>query len=763
MSDPMAEIKASFFVECEELLESLQDGLQVIYDESDDEETINVVFRAVHSIKGGAGAFGLDTLVSFAHKFETTLDEVRSGRLKAEGNVLKLFFTCGDMLGDLVREARDDETHDEARLEPVVNDLEKLIGTDEVTGEQTNIEFEVTALSLDLDIGTPEDAGLGSDPAWRVSFTPSSLLYANGNEPQFLFRALRDLGEIEVTCETPDLPHLAELDPEHGHMSWVISLKTNEAKDAIREAFEFVEDLCQLDIAQSQDQPPGLGNLPPADHSGTDEPMATMGGDADLPAPPDEITSDTDATSDEVHPSPASGSDVPTADARPDPQDLEPASAPPPPIPSDPSAPNARRGQNNATPKATVRVDLDRIDRLVNLVGEIVINQAMLSQSVEAVGIPPNSPVRTGLEEFQQLTRDIQESVMMIRAQPVKSLFQRMSRIVRESSADIKKDVRLRTEGENTEVDKTVIERLADPLTHMIRNAVDHGLESNAERETLGKSREGNVYLSALHRSGRVVIEVRDDGAGINREKVLAKAIEKGLIPPESQLSDGEIDNLLFLPGFSTADEVSNLSGRGVGMDVVRSSIQALGGRVSIHSEPGEGTTFSISLPLTLAVLDGMVVRVEDETLVIPLNAIFETLAVSSDDLRTFGPSTHVINIRDTFVPLIDLGTELGYRSPLGDYTGGVVLLIGQEDGLSAAVIVDSIEDQRQVVIKGLQDSYGRVPGIAAATILGDGQIALILDPADLIAQASGRTKPYSAVDPCNHPSDGTTLEVREW
>lgn len=730
MSDPMAEIRASFFIECEELLEALQDGLQTMYDGQGDGETVNIVFRAVHSIKGGAGAFGLDGLVSFAHRFETALDEVRGGNLEADATVLKLFFTCNDILGDLVRESRDGLDHDDSRIDPVRADLDALLGgaPEDTAKPEEEIEFEVTALSFDLDLGGDDapEAEEDGDPVWTVRFQPGPMLYANGNEPLFLFRALRDLGALSVTCHDNDLPPLADLDCEHAHIGWDLQLATTEDRAAIAEAFDFVEGLCTLEIDQSGGGP-ALVDLPDlADLTdGSDEPAETAPGPmvqmpepAPPPAPSPPPRAPEAPTVEREDDLPAPARDKPAVSA-----------APPP-----------------STPRATVRVDLDRIDRLVNLVGEIVINQAMLSQSVEAAGIPPNSPVRTGLEEFQQLTRDIQESVMMIRAQPVKSLFQRMSRIVREASADIGKDVRLRTEGENTEVDKTVIERLADPLTHMIRNAVDHGLEQNSVREAAGKQREGTVYLTALHRSGRVVIEVADDGAGINRPKVLKKAIEKELIPADSQLSDGEIDNLLFLPGFSTADEISNLSGRGVGMDVVRSSIQALGGRISIQSEPGKGTTFSISLPLTLAVLDGMVVRVAGETLVVPLNAIFETLAVTQDDLRAFGPSTHVINIRDSFVPLIDLGAELGYRTPLDDYSGGVVLLIGQEDGLSAAVVVDAIEDQRQVVIKGLQESYGRVPGIAAATILGDGQIALILDPIDLIAQASGLTKVSGAL-----------------
>ncbi|WP_432449907.1 chemotaxis protein CheW [Aliiroseovarius marinus] len=734
MSDPMAEIKASFFIECEELLEGLQDGLQMVDDGESDDETINVIFRAVHSIKGGAGAFGLDQLVEFAHRFETVLDDVRSNTLAIDGDVLKLFFTCGDILADLVRECRDDIPHDIDAIRPVIDRLGALIGAEDTADEEEEIEFQPMTVALDLpDLGgdLPDLEGFGADDfagdasfnGFQVKFEPHQPVYENGSEPLFMFRALRDVGDVTSVCDDSSVPPLAELSPEQGCLSWTLTIETTEPEDAVKEAFEFADGISTLEIsALTTDAPlvPDLTDLPEPDLPPLDlEP-------AKVDLPPVEAADDAPTL-------PAT--DIPDSVNSPTPE----------PETTQTAAPDTAKKpatKSPAAPRATVRVDLERIDRLVNLVGELVINQAMISQSVDETALAGNSNIRAGLEEFLQLTRDIQDSVMMIRAQPVKSLFQRMGRIVREASSAIDKDVRLRTEGENTEVDKTVIERLADPLTHMIRNAVDHGLENNDTRVETGKSPEGNIYLTAAHRSGRVVIEVADDGAGINREKVKQKAIDKGLIAPDLQLTDSEIDNLLFLPGFSTADEVSNLSGRGVGMDVVRSAIQALGGRITISSQRNVGTTFSISLPLTLAVLDGMVVKVADETLVVPLNSILETLTLTSEEIREFGPETSVINIRDSFVPLLDLGAELGYRDPKDNYEGSVVLLIAHEDGSRAAVITDRIEDQRQVVIKGLQDSYGRVPGIAAATILGDGQIALILDPVDLITHSTGRTRP---------------------
>lgn len=703
-NDPMAEIRASFFIECEELMEALQDGLQELDDGSEDPETINVVFRAVHSIKGGAGAFGLEALVRFAHRYETVLDEVRNGSLQPDSEAMKLFFLAADHLSDLVRACRDETELDEATSDELLTRLDALLGEDGGSEEVEPEEFEVQGLSLALDLPDLDVDDTEADDAtlYTVRFKPEQELFATGNEPLMLLRNLCDLGDATVRCNFDDLPSLTDLAPETPYVEWIIELKTEAAEPEIRDIFEFVDGLCELEITGPQGEaaapePDAPAEEPPA----PPEPAAEAADPAPAPEPPANV--------------------VPMGNKEP-------------PAPETAKEPEAEKKPATPAAKSVVRVDLERIERLVNLVGELVINQAMLSQSLDEAGLSPHSDAMNGLEEFQRLTRDIQDSVMMIRAQPVKSLFQRMSRIVRESSAAVEKEVRLVTEGEATEVDKTVIERLADPLTHMIRNAVDHGLEATEKREELGKSRAGTVTLTAAHRSGRVIIEVADDGAGINRKRVQEIAVNKGLISPDAQLSDSEIDNLLFLPGFSTAKQVSNLSGRGVGMDVVKTSIQSLGGRITINSEPGKGTTFSISLPLTLAVLDGMVVNVAEETLVLPLNVVVETLSLGPDDVQMLRPGNYVVRWRGGFVPLYDLGVMLGYRSHRKTDPGSIVLLIVLEDGSRAALVIDGIQDQRQVVIKGLDDSFYRAPGIAAATILGDGQIALILDPADVIS-----------------------------
>ncbi|MEM1429510.1 MAG: chemotaxis protein CheA [Pseudomonadota bacterium] len=744
MSDPMAEIRASFFIECEELLEALQDGLAAMEGGDNDPETINVCFRAVHSMKGGAGAFGLEQLVRFAHRYETVMDEVRSGRLVPNSDAMVLFFRAADVLSDIVRASRDGDTMDDATIEAVLSELEALAGG-AVAAEEEEEPADFQPMTLSLDFRAPPS--LGADDPWTIRFEPMRELFASGNEPQHLLRALAALGKADVRCELDAVPLLDALDPEGAYLSWTIVLESPSSEDDIREVFDFVDGICTLTISGGSGAAlPSLIDLPDtvpddaesdtSESSGVGLPDRAVAG-----APRITLTEPEEPQAEALlAEGPPMAENAPKPEGTPQSTNApEPTKAKAPPA-KPAGAEMGAKATAASQPKPTVRVDLDRIDRLVNLVGELVINQAMLSQSVQEANIPSNSPVSQGLEEFMQLTRDIQDSVMMIRAQPVKSLFQRMSRIVREASSAVNKRVRLVTDGEATEVDKTVIERLADPLTHMIRNAVDHGLESSDSRLAAGKSEEGLVTLTAAHRSGRVVIEVSDDGGGINRERVRQIAESKGLIPEGLAMSDGEIDNLLFLPGFSTAKQLSDLSGRGVGMDVVRSSIQELGGRISISSDPGKGTTFSISLPLTLAVLDGMVVSAAGETLVVPLGSIVETLSLRDNEIRSIGPGANVLHIRDSFVPLLDLAVALGYRSAPETYEGSVVLLITQEDGTRAALIVDTIEEQRQVVIKGLQDSYGHVPGIAAATILGDGQIALILDPVDLMSQFNTRT-----------------------
>ncbi|MEI2298026.1 chemotaxis protein CheA [Ensifer sp. MJa1] len=751
----MNEIKEIFFQECEEQLAELESGLLKLNDGDRDPETVNAVFRAVHSIKGGAGAFGLDDLVSFAHVFETTLDCVRSNRLDPGPEVLKVMLKSADVLADLTNAARDGGSVDEARSRQLIKELEALANGEVPQASAAPAEpvakpvvaaapppvndegFQPVAFSFD-DFDAPEEPPLMEMPVYEIVFKPKSDLYAKGNEATLLLRDLSRLGEMSIHCDMSELPALDRLNPENAYFFWKISLKTDRGEDAIRTVFEFAEWDCDLEISLIDDETAQSGEeLPmqpvPFDLSILDdEPAISVGvveEEEQLAAQQQDIRNAAVAaagTASNVLQMAQSAARAPAEK----------------PAPAASAAAQSAAAQQAAASAATptIRVDLDRVDRLINLVGELVINQAMLSQSVVENDTNGTSSINMGLEELQQLTREIQDSVMAIRAQPVKPVFQRMSRIVREIADMTGKSVRLITEGENTEVDKTVIDKLAEPLTHMIRNAVDHGLETPEKRLAAGKSAEGTVRLTAKHRSGRIVIELADDGAGINREKVRQKAIDNDLIAADANLSDEEIDNLIFHAGFSTADKISDISGRGVGMDVVKRSIQALGGRINISSKPGHGSVFTMSLPLTLAVLDGMVVTVANQTLVVPLTAIVETLQPEAAAIHSFGANQRLISIRNSFCPLVDVGRILNFRAIQANPVEGVALLVESEGGGQRALMVDAIQGQRQVVIKSLEANYTHVPGIAAATILGDGRVALILDVDAIVAASRGQS-----------------------
>ena len=694
--DPMEAIKLTFFQECDELLADLEAGLLALEVGEGDAETVNAVFRAVHSVKGGAGAFGLDTLVRFAHVFETTLDAVRTGELAPEPNVIRVMLRCADRLADHLADAKEgvERGHNDVEL---IAELQALSGGDAgVDVVDAEPEFGFKPVSLSIGGGEP-DPQASPATGWLIGFKPHPALYRSANDPLLLFRELERLGELNVVLDCSAVPALDDFAADHAYLGWTATLTGDATEAQVLEVFEFVDGDCDLTVARTEVPEPAKG---PLTHEAFDvEPI-----DAAAPMP----------DLDEILRLARTSAAAPTQST---PVAAELAAA----------EPARAAGGDNALVQTTIRVDLERVDRLIDLVGELVINQAMLAQQVHEAGVARSGPIAVGLDDLEQLTREIQDSVMAIRAQPVKSVFQRMPRLVRELADLTGKSARLVTEGEATEVDKTVIERLTDPLTHMIRNAVDHGLETPADRIAAGKTGEGTIRLSAQHRSGRIVIEVSDDGKGIDRPRVRAIAVERGIVEPDALLTDDEIDNLIFAPGFSTAAVVSDISGRGVGMDVVKRSIQALGGRISIASTPGQGSVFTLSLPLTLAVLDGMVVSVGDQTLVVPITVIVETLQPKAADIRALGPQGAVLAVRGAHVPFIDVSTSLGFPSD-PDAGAGVTLLVESELGGLAALRVDAIQGQRQVVIKSLEQNYNPVPGIAAATILGDGRVALILD-----------------------------------
>ena len=725
----MNDLLEGFFEECEELLEVMGDGLDAMAAGTANSETLNAVFRSVHSIKGGAGAFGMEVLVEFSHAFENLLDAMRSGKLELSPALVPLLYQAGDHLNILVEASAKGTQDIPTAHDALITDLKEACSSvvvSDSTGDGQEAadltDFDFMPVAIDLVAEGHEATNLASTQ-YEIRFAPHPSLYEHGLEPMLMLRALGELGELDVEARQEMLNPLSEQPQTGGGVVWVLRLETTSDRQAVENIFEFTRDLCELDILEIYDE-------------------AEENKLSDL-STPDSAEPTTASNKNDFENDPATD---PAAQTKPPltlaTEQVSNLSTMPATSSTSVVTKNLSRDARKSG-RDTLRVELDRVDRLVNIVGELVISEAMLRQSMSDTELSSNTSAVNAMVQLKQLSGELQESVMAIRAQPVRGLFQRMSRIVRETARETGKEARLITAGDATEVDKTVTERLVEPLTHMIRNAVDHGLEHPDDRQKNEKSSVGTVSLSAAHRSGRIQIQLKDDGAGINRAKVLETAIRKGLIGPGEEMSDADIDNLLFMPGFSTNEAVSNLSGRGVGMDVVRSEIQALGGRVSISSTAGQGTTFSISLPLTLAVLEGMIVEVAGERIVVPTTSLRETVRVSEASVHVMGQSGRVLAIREGLIPIVDLGTQLGFRKVDTHKGDQSLLLIEDDSGRRVALAVDQVFDQREVVIKGLEQNYQQIPGIAAATILGDGRIALIVDTDQMIPQSLSISEPF--------------------
>ena len=651
--------RATFFEECAEILPELDERLSSLHVGEVDSETLNAIFRAVHSIKAGAAAFNFNALVEFAHIFEALLDRLRDNRIQQTGHVFNVIVRAGDVLAELVDAARAGRDVPADFSAEVASELQELL-----TGvqERAAAPAPVEAARPDQD---PEEDAIRN---YRIVFEPHRELFRHANEPLLIIRELKRLGELSVECSLANLPSLASLDPEDAYLSFTFNLCTNASYECVAEVFEFVDQDCSLTIE--------------GEYVETASPTVAKAASAVEPRHED-------------------------------------------PLPAGPKPVAAAQSSKGAT---SIRVDLARVDRLVNMVGELVITQAMLAQQLSDQGGGQRQQWTQGSEELAAHTRELQECVMAIRMQPVRSVFARMPRLVRDIASKLDKHVRLVTSGDQTEVDKTVIEELTDPITHMIRNAIDHGVEPAETRRAAGKPETATIELSAAQRAGNILITIADDGAGIDRQKVLQSAIAKGIVREDSKLSDDEIHNLIFAPGFTTAAEVTEVSGRGVGMDVVRRNIANLGGRIQIHSVQGKGTRFTLVIPLTLAVLDGMLVAVGKEKYILPLASIVESIRPDQRQVRTVTGGSQVVAVRGEFIRLVPLHRILNVPGAIPDPWRALVVVVETENGSKAGLVVDELIGQQQVVVKSLSENAEPVAGISGATILGNGRVALILD-----------------------------------
>ncbi|MFW7526601.1 chemotaxis protein CheA [Vibrio ostreicida] len=686
MALDMEQLRKMFYEECRENLEVLEDVLVNLNVTSVDDESINTIFRAAHSIKGGAATFNLFDISEFTHSVEAYLDLVRNHERELTVATLDLLLKSSDCIHTMLEGHEQGHEVDTESQKQISAQLHELLGEAAVEPEQNNqavVESETTA---------PHQQGA----YWAVYFEPHREMFFSGNDPLRILRELKDLdADCSMTVDTEALPDIEVIEAELCYLKWQATLNGEVSEESIREIFEWVEDECELKVelkTESVEDPTEQDSV--ADSS-TVEPNQSQ------PPPPSEASAS----------------------------------------PSAPATQKPPKGAKSDSSVTSIRVDIDKVDSLINLVGELVITQSMLTEIGNDFTIDKLEKLKVGLDQLLQNSKDLQENVLNIRMLPMSFAFSRFPRLVRDLSGRLEKQVDLQIQGEQTELDKTVLERIVDPLVHLVRNGIDHGIELPATRAQQGKPELGVISLNAYHQGGSIVIEIKDDGAGLNCEKLWNKAIEKGVLAPDSRredIADKQIMNLIFAPGFSTAEEVSDISGRGVGMDVVRRNIEELGGHIEVESQLGSGSCFTISLPLTLAILDGQLVKVGGEVYVIPLLTIVESIQIDTSCIKLASGGVELYRLREENIPILRLQEELkmGQSGALDER----ILCFVEAAGNRVGLLLDELLDQQQVVIKSLESNYSKVPGISGATILGDGSVSLILDIQGLISHFLNRS-----------------------
>ena len=738
----------TFFDEADELLAQMEQLLLNLDIAHPDPEDLAAIFRAAHSIKGGAATFGFTALTETTHILESLLDRARNNELVLRKDMIDTFLETKDVLSGQLADYRASAEPDTAIAKAICAKLEQLNAESQFDAAPAGQKGRSTRPAVAVKGGTPPEhvveqavqaAGEWTDGEPAQTGQAAGAGDANSETGPHLKITLRGVGEKDQELLAEELGNLGNIVGQvKGGGDLTLWLATDVTSDDIIAVCCFVIDESQIVISRGtapvDDTQQGEPGTPDAEHSSPAQAsQQTAGaGQAASSAPVADTAAPPKAATHGLFDAPAAPAALPSTAAAPSATSAVTSSASAAPAASAPAEDRKARPAAAAAGAegSSIRVGVEKVDQLINLVGELVITQAMLAETTSTFDPALHDRLFNGMAQLERNARDLQEAVMSIRMMPMDYVFSRFPRLVRDLAAKLGKEVELVTFGQATELDKSLIERIIDPLTHLVRNSLDHGIETVEARRAAGKDATGQLVLSAAHHGGNIVIEVSDDGAGLRRDKILAKAAKQGMQVSET-MSDEEVWNLIFLPGFSTAEQVTDVSGRGVGMDVVKRNIQSMGGHVEITSHAGKGSTTRIVLPLTLAILDGMSVKVGNEIFILPLNFVMESLQPQAEDIYTVAAGERVVRVRGEYLPLVALHEVFNVDDAKQEPTQGIVTIM-QTEGRRFAMLIDELVGQQQVVVKNLETNYRKVHGISAATILGDGSVALIVDVAAL-------------------------------